>query len=416
MSASEASSLKKETPPVIRPGAFLHTYDPNKIYFGFSKCQGGIKNNFGLAGKYRERLAALPQRGGGLNTALIGVCDIAVKAGIPDPELESDLRASGRAFRPGEIERAIQRAHRFVHGGSPSAGRRAVAETPGCRLGILLRNKDVDSKSADLQKRLIARGGGSIDPFGADLWEASNPHPGAFPPIKAMPGSECCADMHTFLSLFRPDDFLYIGSEMLGKAGQREHIQTADQWETFFAGELDSICRDGDPERQRNRLTWLGSNYSHVIPNPLTGKPDENGSYRSEACVREYRFVIAEIDHDPFSLDAAGNPLPMPLGKQIALICGLGLPVAALTYSGGKSVHALVDVAKLNGGRPVRDAESWNAVVKRNLFGQLAPLGFDPAMSRPGQLSRLPGVWRSDKGRFQSLLYINWKRTPICLN
>ena len=85
---------------------------------------------------------------------------------------------------------------------------------------------------------------------------------------------------------------------------------------------------------------------------------------------------------------------------------GLKLPVKSQVFSGGKSIHALVDLSSIPDGKSVVDLESWDAIVKKNFFGQIAPLGFDKATSNPARLSRLPGMYRSDKGTFQQLLYL----------
>ena len=59
--------------------------------------------------------------------------------------------------------------------------------------------------------------------------------------------------------------------------------------------------------------------------NPMNG----NGANNSD--VTSYRYTLIESDK-------------MSVSKQIAMIRALELPVAALVYSGGKSVHAIVRV------------------------------------------------------------------------
>ena len=144
----------------------------------------------------------------------------------------------------------------------------------------------------------------------------------------------------------------------------------------------------------------LGNRFPFFVINTLTGEPNEARSLRSNTNVKTFHRVLLESD-------------TLPLEQQIALMRGLKLPVVSMTFSGGKSIHALVDVAHIPGGEAVKDMESWNATVKRDFFGQLGPLGFDKATSNPARLSRLPGIFRPDKGTFQCLVYLNREGDPL---
>ena len=103
----------------------------------------------------------------------------------------------------------------------------------------------------------------------------------------------------------------------------------------------------------------------------------------------------------------------LPLDQQIALMQGLKLPIISMVFSGGKSIHALVDVARIPGGESVKDLAAWNTTIKRDFFGQLGPLGFDKVTSNSARLSRNPGCFRPDKGTFQTLIYINRNGDPL---
>ena len=54
----------------------------------------------------------------------------------------------------------------------------------------------------------------------------------------------------------------------------------------------------------------------------------------------------------------------------------------------------------------VTPAEEWKTRVQKGLFPMLRALGADPACSNPGRLSRLPGMFRADSGKFQQLLFL----------
>ncbi len=109
--------------------------------------------------------------------------------------------------------------------------------------------------------------------------------------------------------------------------------------------------------------------------NPFDGQGVKNAN------VTDFRFALVESDS-------------MEPGMQEALIREMELPVAALVYSGGKSVHAIVHI----------DAESMDEYKKRvqNLYQVCKKNGLkvDDADRNPSRLSRLPGVWRKDRKQF----------------
>ncbi len=109
--------------------------------------------------------------------------------------------------------------------------------------------------------------------------------------------------------------------------------------------------------------------------NPLDGKGVKNEN------VTAFRYALVESDC-------------MPPEQQNALIRELELPVAALVYSGGKSVHAIVRI----------DADSYDEYRKRvdYLYNICRKNGLeiDRQNRNPSRLSRLPGVLRGDKKQY----------------
>lgn len=109
--------------------------------------------------------------------------------------------------------------------------------------------------------------------------------------------------------------------------------------------------------------------------NPLDGKGVKNEN------VTDFRYTLVESDN-------------MPPDKQNAMIRELELPVAALVYSGGKSVHAIVRI----------EAGSYEEYRKRvdYLYTILKKNGFelDTQNKNPSRLSRMPGITRKDKKQF----------------
>jgi hypothetical protein len=117
--------------------------------------------------------------------------------------------------------------------------------------------------------------------------------------------------------------------------------------------------------------------------NPRQGKQ----SRRSEESVTAWRYVLIESDAAPHAL-------------WLRILVQLPLPIAAITLSGGKSIHALVRI----------DAQSkahFVEIVTGILKHPLATLGADPDVMNPCRLARLGNCERLEKGSHQTLLFLN---------
>ena len=138
-------------------------------------------------------------------------------------------------------------------------------------------------------------------------------------------------------------------------------------------GDLGKVLGDWDPEVG----AW-------ICFNPV------DGTGRKDANVTAYRYALVECDN-------------MELGKQQAIIKQLELPCAALVYSGGKSVHAIVKV----------DAPDYAEYRKRVDYPYAAcqknGLTLDQQNRNPSRLSRMPGILRGDKR--QVLLETNFGKS-----
>ena len=130
--------------------------------------------------------------------------------------------------------------------------------------------------------------------------------------------------------------------------------------------------------------------------NPLTGELGHTKSgtlsMRCDATVAAHRFVVAEMDDTPLEEQARfweGWRKNIPI------------PIAALIYTGGKSIHAWLRV-------DAADAEEWDREIRGRLFPEcLVPLGCDKTCKNPSRLTRAPGRIREDKGKWQSLLFLD---------
>ena len=123
--------------------------------------------------------------------------------------------------------------------------------------------------------------------------------------------------------------------------------------------------------------------------NPLDGAGVKNDN------VTRFKYALVESDD-------------MPISEQDALYRKLELPIATLTHSGGKSLHAIVRV----------EAENYEEYRKRVdfLYDFLEKCGLkvDKQNRNPSRLSRMPGVTRN--GQMQTLIttdigrksYVDW--------
>lgn len=106
--------------------------------------------------------------------------------------------------------------------------------------------------------------------------------------------------------------------------------------------------------------------------NPLDG----NG--REDKNVTDFRYALVESDK-------------LSPGKQLALIHEMRLPCAAITWSGGKSVHAIVHI-------DAADKQQYRERVAK-LYEHLNKNGFqtDEQNKNPSRLTRCPG-WKRGEG------------------
>jgi hypothetical protein len=336
---------------------------------------------------FAEACRNLPPPGSGCHAALLGAANYGILAGLSEADIFAELR---RAVKPGnrtvsdrEIWEAITKAMTDTGAAGSRISRQSYqAATPQEQNNIATAKaaadilKQDESRALALREKLIAAGGGKISPFDADIWEASDPHPGSGYEQFTAPA----ADMLLFLrEVYQPDDYLYVGDgyEKPGRI-QADHVKTVSEWIAFFQAAL-------------NKGHNLFMPFFCV--NPLTGQPDEKGSFRKDCQVKSFKYCVLESD-------------VLPLEQQIPLIRGLGLPVISLVFSGSKSIHALLDVTQ-HAGRQITSKADWDRIIKDELFTQLAPLGFDPATKNPSRLTRLPGVYRPEKDRWQMLLFVN---------
>ena len=207
------------------------------------------------------------------------------------------------------------------------------------------------------------------DTISAEIVSASEEGEKIAPPADFDPVKQ----ITTFLELlFEPDEYVGYVTEVYEHDGtfsptRGAYDRTAGQLvEALKAcgGDVGAVM--GDYNRKAG--AW-------VRVNPLDGQGVK------DANVTDYRYVLIESDS-------------LPVERQNALIRELELPVATLTYTGGKSLHALVRVG-------AKDRDEYRKRVAY-IFDICAKNGLDidKSCKNPSRLSRLPGFERGEKKQF----------------
>lgn len=201
-------------------------------------------------------------------------------------------------------------------------------------------------------------------------------------PELAIPAADApwdpAAQLTAYLrALFEPADHVaYVTESFMDKDKRRPTKgcwdRTAEQLIAELStcgGDLGRVLGDYDPEVG----AW-------ICFNPVDGQG------RRDANITEYRYALVESDEQD-------------LDRQAAIIHQIELPLAALVYSGGKSIHAIVKV----------DASDYAEYRKRvdYLYNTCRKNGLqiDQQNRNPSRLSRMPGILRN--GQKQCLLETN---------
>lgn len=189
-------------------------------------------------------------------------------------------------------------------------------------------------------------------------------------PREWVPGEQLS---HYLAALFDPDEYVgYVTEVYEAREGEKKptsgvYTRTAGELMELlkkYPQDIGAVIGDYDPEAG----AWIRFN-------PLDGKGVKNDN------VAAFRFALVESDN-------------MDPAEQSAIIRELELPVAAMVFSGGKSVHAIVRV----------DAPTYDEYRKRVDFlytiCEKNGLSIDKQNKNPSRLSRLPGVTRNGKKQF----------------
>ena len=188
---------------------------------------------------------------------------------------------------------------------------------------------------------------------------------------------EPAKEVTTYLeALFDPGDIIgYVNDGYLKKDGDHEKwlpkagVYTKTAGEIIdglrrYQGDIGAVMGDPNP----NSGAWIRFN-------PLDGQGVKNDN------VVDFRYALVESDN-------------MDIAKQNEIIRELELPVVTLTYSGGKSLHAIVKVDAVNYPQYQERVDYLYKIVEKN------GLRVDKQNKNPSRLTRLPGFVRGNKKQF----------------
>lgn len=190
--------------------------------------------------------------------------------------------------------------------------------------------------------------------------------PQAEPPAEEWhPGEQLAAYVR---ALFEPGERVgVVCGSYEDEDGKRKPVGCVSMERDYLLGE---VARYGD-DLSKSVGSYDPEAGAWVCFNPLDGQGRGNGN------VTAYRYALVESDE-------------VPKDRQRGMVEALGLPVAALVDSGGKSVHAIVRV-------DAPDLAEYRRRVNF-LYEYCAKKGYavDTQNKNPSRLSRLPGAVRGE--------------------
>lgn len=308
--------------------------------------------------KFEAWLGALAGNVGSRNAQLLTGVNYAVNAGMDDDEIvERIVDASGSPpLDPGEVLHALDTARNT---GTRRSGRAAHYRKP------LPKIKGVVRRLADE---------GKLPCGDASFFELTDLSPVALPYGDGE--EERRQRALAFLDrLFPAGESVFLG-ELDDTA-----VKPVEDWKAT----LRALPPDGWPTR--------------ISSNPLTGKEGrtKNGkpSFRCLDTVAAFRFALVEFD---------GLGLDDQIRFWAAIIRRKALPVAAIAFSGNKSLHALLRL-------DAEDASAFSAHWRR--LAETFASEADPKEERcdlacrdASRLTRFPEALNRETGAVQSLVYL----------
>ena len=191
-------------------------------------------------------------------------------------------------------------------------------------------------------------------------------------------------DLISYLELlFRPEDHVAYVTGDVWKTADGKWVPSKGCYDRT-AAELISSLRKHPDDIGATVGDWKPEAGAWIRFNPVDGEGVKNEN------VTSFRFALVESD-------------TLPIAEQDVIFRKLELPIAALVYSGGKSLHAIVRV----------DAGDYEEYRKRVdfLYDFMGKNGvtIDKQNRNPSRLSRMPGVTRNGNRQYLAATNIGRK-------
>ena len=193
-------------------------------------------------------------------------------------------------------------------------------------------------------------------------------------------------DLITYLELlFQPDEYVSYVTNDVWQNEDGKWLPSKGVYTRTAENMIISL------KKHPNDIAWTIGDWkpeagAWIRFNPLDGKGVKNEN------VTAFRYALVESD-------------TMPIPEQDAMYRRLQLPITALVYSGGKSLHAIVKVDAQNSD------EYYERVNYLYDYLEKAGLSIDKQNRNPSRLSRMPGVTRNGKMQYLAATNIgkkNW--------
>jgi len=305
-----------------------------------------------LLSMFRERLKTFPSQKGERNNQLLSLVHVGLRAGLSDDRIENEI-SDGSGEPPltiQEIRHALDTAHTSIERFRP--GPRKQEKPP------------LGPRAKDYVPQMIELG------RGATMDQISGLSPLGIPP---GPRDQTMLFLST---LYAEGDLIYIGPKNgIGEPGL--NIRPVADW-----------------KKQPGLRGPL------IISNPLTGKKgianDGTPSYRCKDSVKSFFLGLTEADKMPLDMQAC---------FWVGVLKSETLPLRSLVYSGGKSIHGLIELA-------VSGLQEWETEISKLMHAVAHPSlpleqRADPSCRNPDRMSRLPGVIRPETQKMQQLLWLS---------
>ncbi|MFK4963715.1 AAA family ATPase [Lactococcus formosensis] len=177
-------------------------------------------------------------------------------------------------------------------------------------------------------------------------------------------------------TLFNNDD--YVGYVM--NSWKREDGKYSVSGTGIYTKTAEEILNDIEKYKDKKDLGWVIGDSdpeagAWIRFNPLDGKGVKNDN------VTAFKYALVESDN-------------LSIDKQNAIMRELELPIAALVYSGSKSIHAIVKVDAQNYSEYQKRVEYLYKICNKN------GLQVDSQNKNPSRLSRMPGIIRGEHKQF----------------